>query len=56
MKKKAKLKSKNKDYQDRIQRKKKWKWINDETTHGKSELDGHQTFKIKIYIFFILLI
>lgn len=46
---KAKLKTKNKEYQDRIQREKKLELMNGETSQGGTKLDGRQTFKIKIF-------
>lgn len=51
--KKARLKSINKEYQDKIQRKKKRKLMNDETSRSDTELDGHQTFKIKTFLVII---
>lgn len=51
--KKARLKSKNIEYQDRIQRKKKRKLMNDETNQSDTELDGYKTFKIKSFLVII---
>lgn len=51
--KKSWLKSINKGYQDRIQRKKKRKCMNDETSRGDSELYYHQTYKIKTFLVII---
>lgn len=54
--KKARLKSINKEYQDQTQWKIKQKLMIDETSWDDTELDGHQTFKTKTHIKYKILI